>query len=182
VAIELNRRFVECAEDGQSDPDLVARFGRTGGTLGWDDLLKRRKVVFLAEAGSGKTTELVARARAVPAEMGDAFYATVEDVGRLGLEGALRAAERERISAWRSSDRDAWFFIDSVDEAKDSGVKLRTVVRNIADGIAGCERRAHVVLSGRYTDWEFRRDLGTVRDELSIPDDQGYRRRRRRMN
>src|SRR3954447_26685145 len=96
VAIQLNRRFVECREDGQSDPDLVARFGRTSETLGWDDLLRRRRVVFLAEAGSGKTTELVARSRAVPTEMGDAFYATVEDVGRMGLEGALRAAERER--------------------------------------------------------------------------------------
>ncbi len=40
MAIELDRRFVECAKDGQSDPDLVARFGRTRDTLGWDDLLK----------------------------------------------------------------------------------------------------------------------------------------------
>ena len=172
MAIELNRRFVECREDGQSDPDLVARFGRTSETLGWDDLLRKRRVVFLAEAGSGKTTELVARSRAVPPETGDTFYATVEDVGRAGLDGALRAAERERLKVWRASDRDAFFFIDSVDEAKNSGVKLRTVVRNIADGIAGCERRAHIILSGRYTDWEFRRDLGFVRDDLSVPDDQ----------
>ena len=108
----------------------------------------------------------------MPPETGDTFYATVEDVGRAGLDGALRAAERERLKVWRASDRDAFFFIDSVDEAKNSGVKLRTVVRNIADGIAGCERRAHIILSGRYTDWEFRRDLGFVRDDLSVPDDQ----------
>jgi hypothetical protein len=172
VAIDLNRRFVECREGNQSDPDLVARFGRTSETLGWDKLLRKRRVVFLAEAGSGKTTELVAQSRAIPPETGDAFYATVEDVGRLGLEGALRSVEREHLKAWRVSGRDAWFFIDSVDEAKNSGVKLRTVVRNIADGIAGCERRAHIVLFGRYTDWEFRRDLGFVRDNLSVPDDQ----------
>jgi hypothetical protein len=93
-------------------------------------------------------------------------------IGRLGLEGALRAPERQHLKWWRSSSRDAWFFIDSVDEAKNVGIKLRTVVRNIADGIAGCERRAHIILSGRYTDWEFRRDLGSVRDDLSVPDDQ----------
>jgi hypothetical protein len=46
VAIELNRRFVEC-DDEKSDPDLVAHFGRTEATRGWDDLLKLRRVVFL---------------------------------------------------------------------------------------------------------------------------------------
>lgn len=44
MAIELDRRFVECREAEQSDPDLVARFGRTDGTLGWADLLARRRV------------------------------------------------------------------------------------------------------------------------------------------
>jgi hypothetical protein len=85
MPIELNRRFVECKDDGSTDPNLVARFGRTDSTLGWADLLKRSRVVFLAEAGSGKSTEMVAQSRAVPASVGQAFYATVEDVGRLGL-------------------------------------------------------------------------------------------------
>ena len=61
MAIELDRRFVECREDEQSDPDLVALYGRTDGTLGWPDLLARRRVVLLAEAGSGKTTEMTIR-------------------------------------------------------------------------------------------------------------------------
>ncbi|TYL85801.1 hypothetical protein [Bradyrhizobium cytisi] len=172
MPIELNRRFVECKDDGSTDPNLVARFGRTDSTLGWADLLKRRRVVFLAEAGSGKSTEMVAQSRAVPESVGQAFYATVEDVGRLGLEGALRVSDRKRLAAWRKSDQEAWFFVDSVDEAKSDGVKLRTVVANLADAISGCERRAHIILSGRYTDWEFRRDLGLVRDALAMPPDE----------
>ena len=52
------------------------------------------------------------------------FYATVEDVGRRGLEAALRPADRASLAAWRRSEQDGWFFIDSVDEAKSSGVKL----------------------------------------------------------
>ena len=172
MAIELNRRFVECKDDGSTDPNLVARFGRTDSTLGWADLLKRRRVVFLAEAGSGKSTEMIAQSRAVPESAGQGFYATVEDVGRLGLEGALRASDRERLASWRTSDQEAWFFVDSVDEAKSDGVKLRTVVANLADAISGCERRTHIILSGRYTDWEFRRDLGLVRDALAVPPDE----------
>ncbi len=93
MIVELNRRFVQCRDDERSDPDLVARFGRTAGTLGWDDLLAKRRVVLLAEAGSGKTTEMTARVRALAADGRAVFYATVEDVGRRGVEAALKAAD-----------------------------------------------------------------------------------------
>jgi len=82
-----------------------------------------------------------------------AFFATVEDVGEDGLEGALRATERPRLTEWRTSDQNAWFFIDSIDEAKLGRVRLDRALRKIADGILGGERRAHVVLSCRLLDW-----------------------------
>lgn len=97
VTIELDRWFVQCWDDERSDPDLVAHFGRTSGTLGWEDLFKKRRVVLLAEAGSGKTTEMKARAVALTAQGQASFYATVEDVGRRGLEAALKPAERARL-------------------------------------------------------------------------------------
>ena len=171
MTIELDRRFVEFREDEQSNADLVARFGLTDGTLGWPDILARRRVVFLAEAGSGKTTEMTARARQLVDAGHPAFYAAVEDVGQKGLEAALRTADRAVLSAWHSSDKEGWFFIDSVDEARQSGVKLRVALHAIAEAIAGAERRAHVVLSGRYTDWQFRRDLIDFKRVLGIPAD-----------
>jgi hypothetical protein len=172
VTIELNRRFVECHDDETSDPDLIARFGRGEATRGWNDLLKLRRVVFLAEAGAGKTTEMVARARQQLDAGHPSFYATLEDVGRASFESALRPADRTRLAAWLNSDQDAWLFIDSVDEAKHGGVKFRAALRAIATAIAGAERRAHVVLSGRYTDWQFRQDLAQLNEELPIPADQ----------
>jgi hypothetical protein len=92
VAIELNRRFVECHDDQKYDPDLIARFGGTETTYGWNDLLKRRRVVFLAEAGSGKTTEMMTRAQQQLDAGYPSFYASFEDVGRSGLEAALYGA------------------------------------------------------------------------------------------
>jgi hypothetical protein len=169
VIIELNRRFVECRDDEKSDPDLVARFSRTEATWGWDDLLNLRRVVFLAEAGSGKTTEMTRRAGQQLAAGHPSFYAALEDVARSGLEAAT---DRARLAAWIASEQDGWFFIDSVDEARHGGIKLRTALRAIAAGIAGAERRAHVVLSGRYTDWQFRQDLAQLNEELPIPVDQ----------
>ncbi|MFZ0609918.1 MAG: hypothetical protein WAM75_19805, partial [Xanthobacteraceae bacterium] len=172
MAIELNRRFVECNDDEKSDPDLVARFGHSEATRGWDDLLNLRRVVLLAEAGSGKTTEMTACARHQLDAGYHSFYATLEDVGRSGLEGALRPVDRARLSAWLASEEDGWLFIDSVDEAKHGGIKLRIALRAIADTITGAERRAHIVLSGRYTDWQFRKDLAQLNEELPIPTDQ----------
>jgi hypothetical protein len=171
MAIALNRRFVEC-DDEKADPDLVAHFGRTEATRGWDDLLNLRRVVILAEAGSGKTTEMTTRAREQLNAGHPSFYATLEDVGRSELEAALHPADRPRLAVWLASEQDGWFFIDSVDEAKHAGIKLRTALRAIAAAIAGAERRAHVVLSGRYTDWQFRQDLAQLNQELPIPADQ----------
>ena len=126
----------------------------------------------MAEAGSGKTTEMKARSRLLADSGQPAFYATVEDVGRKGLERALRPADRPALAAWRSSEEEGWLFIDSVDEAKQSGLRLRTALHAIAEAIMGAERRTHVVLSGRYTDWQFRGDLIHFKEELGIPADE----------
>ena len=169
ATIALNRQFSEWHEGVLSDPDLVARW-RSNYLLSWESISARRRVVILAEAGSGKTVEMQEQARR-RTEAGEfAFYATVEDVGRDGLDGALGAGDRARFASWREkSDKSAWFFVDSVDEAKLGGIRLERAIRRIAHGIAGSERRAHVILSGRLTDWEFRRDLGRLAEGLPVP-------------
>jgi hypothetical protein len=140
--------------------------------MGWDDLLKRRRVVILAEAGSGKSEELKGQVARLVADGKPAFYGTVQDVARLGLENAIPSEDRPKLAAWRNSDQPAWFCIDSVDEAKLDGVRLERALRNIADAIRGVEGRAHIVLSSRHTDWEFRRDLARLQDLLPLPPDQ----------
>jgi hypothetical protein len=42
-------------------------------------------------------------------------------------------------------------------------------LREVAAGIAGCEDRAHIVLSGHHSDWEFRRDLPDLERMLPPP-------------
>jgi hypothetical protein len=168
AVISLNRRFVEWDEKEPPDPDLRRTLGLRDGGVGWDELLVKRRVVILAEAGSGKSTELQERARILDASDHYSFHATVEDVGRDGLEGALNVRGRQSLTAWRVSSEEAWFFIDSVDEAKSSGIRLEKVVRSLADGIYGAEQRAHIILSGRMTDWEFRKDLESLKQWLSL--------------
>lgn len=166
LTIALNRRFIEWGEEEPLDFKLASAAGFRDGALGWEELLPKHRVVILAEAGSGKSTEMVERARLITASGKIAFYATVEEVGTDGLEGALSSGDRANLEAWRVSMQDAWFFVDSVDEAKRNGVAFDKVVRRLAEGIKSVEERAHIFLSSRATDWEYRRDLDSFRRGL----------------
>ncbi|MBC3911101.1 NACHT domain-containing protein [Undibacterium umbellatum] len=173
TAISLDRRFCELRRD--TDPESIALLrtaaGLSDGLLTWPDLIKKRRVVILAEAGSGKTTELVEQTRQQTIAGKYAFYATVQDVAGRGLAKAIRTPDRARYTAWLSSQDPAWFFIDSIDEAKLNRFRLNHALREIADGILGAEGRTHIVLSGRHTDWEFNRDATTLNEELPLPAD-----------
>ncbi len=166
--ISLNRRFFEWDNNEPPDPEIRRAFGLEEGGVGWDELLLKRRVVILAEAGSGKSTEMAERARITAASGRYSFHATVEDVGRDGLEQALSVSGRESLNPWRASNEEAWFFIDSVDEAKSSRIRLEKVARRLANGIGGAEQRAHIILSGRSTDWEFRKDLESLKRWLPV--------------
>jgi len=174
VFIDLKRQFVEWRErDGElSDPELYLRFGFEDKSKGWPDLCELHRVVVLAEAGSGKTDELKEQARRLSANGAFAFYATVQDVGREGLESSVDASlgrDRAAFTAWRASEEPAWFFVDSIDEAKLDNVRLERALARLAEAIVGAEARAHIVLAGRHTDWEFRRDLKRLEDALPGP-------------
>jgi hypothetical protein len=171
TTIALERRFIEWREGDGTDPETLVRF-KSADLPGWDAVCARRRVVLLAEAGSGKTEEMKEQARQRVAAGQFAFYSTVEDVGTDGLEGSLRSVDKARLASWRASTENAWFFIDSADDAKRAGVRLEKVVRRIADGIEGRERRAHIILSCRVTDWQFRRDLRLLIETLPKPKDE----------
>lgn len=168
--IDLKRQFTPWTEkDGKSiDAYFAARHSFF--TKDWQHILEEFRVVILAEAGSGKTEELKARTRSLQAEGKTAFYATVQDVARDGLDSAT--GEAAKVSAWRNGNQPAWLFIDSVDEAKLDGIRLETALRKIADGIEGARSRAHIIISGRYTDWEFRADLARLEHYLPVAGDQ----------
>lgn len=166
--VPLDRRFNRWTEDDRHDIDTLRLlgFGRFG--LDWDDVLKAKRVVVLAEGGSGKSTELKAQHEQLINRGEFSFLATVEKVGRNDFESALTRSDRGRLAEWRNSDKPAWFFVDSVDEAKRALVQFEDALNHIADGIEGAESRAHVVISGRHADWEFKRDLSLLAQILPI--------------
>ncbi|MDP9089327.1 MAG: hypothetical protein M3O26_11400 [Pseudomonadota bacterium] len=168
--VALDRRFVTWEEKDVDAPARLSLRGLDEEGKAWQELRTHRRVVVLAEAGSGKTEEMRAQARELSAKDVFAFHAALEDVARNGLDDAL-SAERERLESWRNSALPAYFFIDSIDEAKLEGIRLETALRKLADGIRRAPRRAFVVLSGRVSDWEFRADFRRFHELLAVPAD-----------
>ncbi|BBA45237.1 TPA: hypothetical protein ACK3Q6_006452 [Burkholderia cepacia] len=168
-SIELRRRFHIWDKD--STAELVRWWPwYVDGLLAWSDILRRRRVVILAEAGSGKSVELERQADLLTRQGKLAFRATLQEVAQAGLDDALGIANSARLQQWRECDDPAWFFIDSIDEAKLEKIRLDNALRKIADGILGHEDRAFIVLSGRHTEWEYERDTDRLANALPIPE------------
>jgi hypothetical protein len=168
--VSLDRQFVRWSGDREIDVDLARYFDDLGHNLDWEALLARRRVVILAEAGSGKSTELREQARLLREDGRASFVTTLQRIGQKGsLEAALGAAEWRRFREWETSGDPCWLFLDSVDEAKRADFALFDILTDVGDAIEGMAGRVHVILSGRVSDWEFRRDLGTLLERIPIP-------------
>ena len=168
--VPLNRRFIPWTDKDSGDPEVMSHYLLASReALTWEDLLSKHRVVILAEAGSGKTTELREQVRLSNSADRYTFFTTVQNVGRRGLSGALGRAASLKLEQWRTSDKPAWFFFDSVDEAKANDVRFDDALTEIAEGIEGGAARAHLVLSGRHTDWEFKRDLERLKTSIAMP-------------
>jgi hypothetical protein len=171
MPLDLDRRFLEWSKEPGADPEMWSRFRLDDRTLTWSDLLKRRRVVVLAEGGSGKSTEFKRQAGLQIDAGQDAWYLTVQGVAEEGIEQRLSPTDRQRFQAWKTSNRAGWILIDSIDEAKLNRIQLERALRQVAADIAGAEGRAHLMISGRHTDWEPERDLALLNSLLPIPAD-----------
>ncbi len=135
-----------------------------------DGVRKKRRVVILAEAGSGKSSEFRGQGAALRAEGKFAFNVSVAAVAKYGLEGALPPKDRPEFAEWKAEpDAECWIFVDSVDEAKDQGHRFEDTVRNLEAAIAGRETRVYLYVSGRFTDWDKTADKELMETWLSLP-------------
>ena len=83
--VELDRHFHEFTKEELAEPELLAAYNEEyawTASLSWGELLKRKRVVMLASAGSGKTEELRETKRRLLAENKFAFYVRLEELAR----------------------------------------------------------------------------------------------------
>ncbi len=170
--VELNRRFRNITEQELEHPEMLAAFGEQLYSSETDDrekLLESRRVVLLAEAGSGKTEEMKHLSVQLKEQGKHAFYADLASLDRESLSVFLSVDDEYAFSAWKEEhDTPAWFFLDSVDELKLTQGKLQRALKHFVKDIIRLLDRTHVIISCRPSDWKFDLDLKTVQELLPV--------------
>lgn len=167
--VDLDRHFIPLTNDKDVVVDWGPHWGRKyGGWLSWPDVLKRRRVVLLAEALSGKTKELEYRRKLLKGQELPAFFVRIEDLADRGFTAALDEEDIELFCKWKeASSGDAWFFLDSVDEARLNGKRFSSALQTFRRELGRANlNRSFVIVSCRASDWKGKSDREELQNGL----------------
>jgi hypothetical protein len=154
--IDLERTFVPVELDTTVELERTGfEFLLRGKTrLTWSQLFEQWRVIALAEPGAGKTVEFKAAKVRLQNEGKRAFFCPIETLTTCSIIESLEYCDRETFRSWLAGDEEAWFFLDSVDEARlESPQAFSRALRRFACGIESALGRVHVVISCRVGDW-----------------------------
>jgi hypothetical protein len=169
IFIELDRTFAPIPVDRDLTDEAFDHQNYVDGFGGvkWDQLLEKPRVVLLAEAGAGKTWEIRAAAAKLRASGKSAFFIRLELMTN-GLDDAFDLGTASEFSNWHKGDEEAWFFLDSVDEARLINTKqFETAIIKFANSLGDSKQRSHVYITSRITEWRPSSELLPVSRTLS---------------
>ena len=165
--VPLERHFstVPRSDDDSDDQEILAILGYRE-FKGWSEVHNTYRSVILAEGGAGKTFEMLARAKHVEAQGYPAFFIRIEDI--VGdFEQAFEVGSAQSFEHWLGSQSDAWFFLDSVDEARlDNPKAFKRAIRRFSAKIQDAQLRAHICISSRPYAWRQRSDRELIEQHL----------------
>ena len=168
--IPLRRQFFPISKNQENSEsnELLALWGHAQSNS-WDDLDQKYRSVILAAAGAGKTEELRHRAKALSDQGKLSFFIRIEDI-EASFWQAFEIGDETQFQAWLQSTKDAWFFLDSVDEARLENPKtFEKALRKFAQVIKQGANRAHIYLSSRPYAWRFLEDRRFLDEILFFP-------------
>lgn len=172
--VDLDRHFAFLLKDKEAIVDWSPIWGRRyGGWLNWDQLLTYRRVALLAEALSGKTRELENRAKALKQQGKAAFFVRIEDLADRGFKVALDEEDISLFQEWKETSRhDAWFFLDSVDEARLNRKSFVNALRTFRAELGTANlNRSFIIVSCRASDWKGKADVEVVQNGLPFKEE-----------
>ena len=168
--VELHRSFIPLSKDQEARVDAGRYWGgRLFGWLDWEALRRRKRVVLLAEAYSGKSEEFRHQQELLASEGRPAFFIRIEELAEQGFEAALDSVSAEAFEAWRTSTEDGWFFLNSIDEARLNRKNFESALKRFAREAGTAIVRAHVFVSCRVTDWKGPEDRRAITRWLPSP-------------
>lgn len=169
--VDLDRHFFVIPEDFDQDDDYRHTLSHfLEDSLSWENLLKNRVTIILAEAGAGKTCELKRKAELLNSDSNISFFIDISELAEEGVQGCLGAEDEDKFIQWKSGAENGWFFLDSVDEARLIQPKnFERALKKFSKALAGNIDRAHVYISSRVSDWQAYYDRAMVADLLLQP-------------
>lgn len=171
--VPLDRKFspVYKSEKEAESGELLSAWGYDK-PIAWDGMAEKYRCIILAEAGAGKTEELRQRANSLAVEGKAAFFLRIEDI-EADFYTAFEIGEEAQFNAWLQSTGEAWFFLDSVDEARlEHPRAFEKALRRFARGVANGAHRAHIYISSRPYAWRPKEDQRLVDELLYLPEAQ----------
>jgi len=157
-------RYFSLVPKTESDSDEQELFAiwRDQKRTGWNELEEMFRCIILAEAGAGKSYEMAAHARYVEERGRAAFYIRIEDIEE-GFETAFEVGSVDAFDYWLDSKEEAWFFLDSVDEARlENPRAFEKAIQIFARRIKNAWQRAHIFISSRPYTWRTVSDRALV--------------------
>ena len=169
--VPLVRRFSPVPDSlAESDEQqFEARFDYSN-PLTWEDIDKGYRSVVLAEAGAGKTFEMQARAKYVGTQGDYAFFIRIEDI-ECDFEQSFEVGNADSFQQWLVAPSDAWFYLDSVDEARlENPTAFKRAIHRFSRKIKNAQHRAHVSISSRPYAWRPHSDRQLIEQYLPLPE------------
>ncbi|GAB3047891.1 hypothetical protein GCM10027155_12160 [Acinetobacter apis] len=160
--INLDRKF------SQIIPDDSLKLNAEE-SIQWSALLQEYRCVVLAEAGAGKTLEFKKQAEKLEQARKFSFFIRIEDIDN-ELTTSFEVGDESLFLDWISSTDDAWFFLDSVDEARLRGPKeFQSKIKKFVQKVKSAAQRCHVYISSRPYSWRYTEDATLLDSELFFP-------------
>lgn len=162
--VQLIRRFAPVSRIG-AEWDWLSD-SPAGPAQRWSELEGLHRVLILAEAGAGKTFEALERARRLRERGKQSFFLRIEKIDA-AFEHAFEIGTEEEFKAWLASAEEAWFFLDSVDEAQlETPRAFEDAIRLFGERIHDARERAHVFITSREDAWQALSDRSLVDQHL----------------
>lgn len=168
--VPLDREFspVYKSEKEAESEGFLSAWGHAK-PITWGVMEEKSRCIILAEAGAGKTEELRQRAKCLVGQGKAAFFLRIEDVEN-DFYTAFEIGTEAQFCSWLQSTDEAWFFLDSVDEARlENPRAFEQAIRRFARGIASGAHRAHIYISSRPYSWRPKEDRRLVDELLYVP-------------
>jgi hypothetical protein len=148
----IARTFRDLSDKEVADGErasTLARWGRAG-NVGWDELLKSKRILIMSEAGVGKTHECQAREKLLWDNGEPAFYLDLATLAREDLRNMLLPEQEERFDNWLKAQSEiATFFLDSYDELALSQGSFAQALIRLNKAVKGQLGRARIVITTR---------------------------------